>query len=61
MKSKTTSRRRRPEGGKRLAIHLPHEIDKRLRIQCVHEACSISDAVTRAVEDWLDKRIGKTS
>jgi len=54
-----TSRRRRPEGGKRLAVHLPHETVKRLRMQCVHEDCSISDAVTRAVEDWLGERMGR--
>jgi hypothetical protein len=61
-RKKTTngaSRRRRPEGGKRLAVHLPHDTVRRLRLQCVEEDCSVSDAVTRAVEGWLGERIGK--
>jgi len=52
------SRRRRPESGGRLAVHMPHDTIKRLRLQCVEEDCSISDFVTRAVEDRL-KEVGR--
>jgi hypothetical protein len=55
------SRRRRPKGGQRVAAYLPSGTVKRLRLQCVKEDCSVSDAITRAVEDWLGERIGKTT
>jgi len=50
------SRRRRSKGGKRVAAYLPSDTYKRLRIQCAKEDCSVSDAITRAVEDWLGRR-----
>jgi hypothetical protein len=63
MKNKKTpnaaSRRRRPKGGQRVATYLPPDTVRRLRMQCAKEDCSVSDAVTRAVEDWLGERIGR--
>jgi len=48
--------RRRAEAGRRFAVYLPHVLAKKLLHQCAEEDCSISDAVTRAVQTWLEEK-----
>jgi hypothetical protein len=56
MKANGVSRKRRSERGQRVAAYLPLGTVKLLRLQCLKEDCSISDAITRAVENWLGRR-----
>jgi hypothetical protein len=47
------SRRRRPIRGERVAVYLPPELVEDLRVRCVRERRSVSDAVTEAVAFWM--------
>lgn len=47
------SRRRRAVRGERIAVYLPPELVEELRLRCVREKRSVSDAVTEAVSSWM--------
>ena len=47
------SRRRRPVRGERIAVYLPPSLVEELRVRCVRERRSVSDAVTEAVSSWI--------
>ena len=51
--SNAPSRRRRPVRGERIAVYLPPELVEDLRVRCVRERRSVSDAVTEAVASWM--------
>jgi hypothetical protein len=44
---------RRKNGGRRLAVILSHDLVKRLKMRCAEVDCSLSDAVSKALEAWL--------
>ena len=44
-----SARLRRDDPGERLAVYLPPELVQALRIHCVHERRSASDAATEAI------------
>lgn len=46
---------RRTERGQRVVVYLPDEVEGDLRVHCGHERCSISWAITRAVQEYLEK------
>jgi hypothetical protein len=50
---KTGSRLRREATGDRVAVYLPPDMAMELRVRCVRERRSVSDAVTEAVGSWL--------
>lgn len=50
-----SSKLRRPARGERISPYLPPEVAEELRVKCVRERRSLSDAVTEAVRDWLKK------
>jgi hypothetical protein len=52
-RGETTSRLRRAQGGERLAIYLPPELARELRVRCAVDRRSASDAVTEALRTWL--------
>lgn len=47
------SRRRRPEGGEKVSLYLPHELAEEFRMRCVKQRRSMSDAVSEAIAAWL--------
>lgn len=51
--SEPSSKRRRPVRGERIAVYLPPELVENLRVRCVFERRSVSDAVTEAVASWM--------
>jgi hypothetical protein len=50
------SRLRRPQAGERLGIYLPTALAQELRHAAVEDRRSVSDAITAAVEAWLEAR-----
>lgn len=52
-KAPKESKLRRPTRGERVAVYLPPELMEELRIRCVQERRSVSDAVTEAVGRWV--------
>lgn len=56
---RSASRLRREESGERLAIYLPPELAMELRMLCVRERRSVSDAVTDAVAALVKRRSPK--
>ncbi len=55
-RSPKESKLRRASRGERVAVYLPPEIVEQLRIRCVQERRSVSDAVSDAVTAWLKPR-----
>ena len=51
--AKVAPRLRRQDPGERLAVYLPPELVEALRIRCVRERRSASDAVSEAVSAWM--------
>jgi hypothetical protein len=51
---KQPSRKKRAFRGRILHTTLPPEVDDALRIYCVHERCSLADAVERAIRGLLE-------
>jgi hypothetical protein len=47
------SRRRRAVRGERIAVYLPPALVEELRVRCVRQRRSVSDAVTEAVSSWI--------
>jgi hypothetical protein len=47
--------RRRSERTLRVGIYLPTAVLRKLRMTCVRDERSVSDAITEAVTDWLTK------
>ena len=41
--------------GRRAVLTLPPDLYKALKIRCVEEDCSVSDAVARAIETWVKR------
>ncbi|MCC7542614.1 MAG: ribbon-helix-helix protein, CopG family [Deltaproteobacteria bacterium] len=44
---------RRETSGERLSVYLPPELAQELRLKCVKQRRSVSDAVTEAVRQWV--------
>jgi hypothetical protein len=51
--AKARSLLRREESGERVAAYLPPELASRLRVACAIQRRSVSNAITEAVEAWL--------
>ncbi len=47
------SRKRKAQAGERVAVYLPPALVRALRLRCVEESRSISDAATEAIEAWM--------
>lgn len=54
------ARLRRVEKGERVTLYLPPELAKRVRLLCVEERRSMSDATTEALTEWTGRRRVKT-
>ncbi len=52
------ARLRRLEKGERVTLYLPPELAKRVRLLCVEERRSMSDATTEALTEWTGRRRG---
>lgn len=48
--------RRRTEKGERVTLYLPPELAKQVRLLCVEERRSMSDAATEALTAWTRQR-----
>jgi metal-responsive CopG/Arc/MetJ family transcriptional regulator len=44
----------------RLAVDLPEELHKRLKVSCAQKGVRVSDVVRKLVEDYLEKEGKKT-
>jgi hypothetical protein len=44
---------------RKMAVTIPRETWKRIRLQAVHEACTASDLVSRLIENYLDSKPAK--
>jgi len=51
--AKPESKLRRAELGERVAVYVPEELAKALRMKCAAERRSVSDAATEALRVWL--------
>lgn len=49
------SRKRKARAGARVALYLPPALLKALRLRCVEEERSLSDAAAAAIEAWMAK------
>ncbi len=58
-KGREAPRLRRVEKGERVTLYLPPDLAKRVRLLCIEERRSMSDATTEALTEWTDQRKGK--
>lgn len=50
------SKKRSSERGERVVAYLPAELEAELRMRCVRDRCSLTHAVSEAVQLWLEER-----
>lgn len=50
---------RRVEKGERVTLYLPPHLAKQVRLLCVEERRSMSDAATEALTEWTGQRAAK--